>query len=103
MLEKNVYNLIFYYISGEALFAKLSFHEAEFWYKKSLESKPDHLPALLALAKLLSNFPGRIKEAEDLYKKAFEVKRDSAEVYIQYGKYSLIIQLKAGLSGGSQP
>ena len=81
-------DIFFYihYILGEALFAKGEFQEAELWYRKSLESKPDHLPAFLALAKLLSRSPGRVDEAEDLYKKAFELTPDNADVYIHYSK-----------------
>jgi thioredoxin-like negative regulator of GroEL len=54
-----------------------------------LESKPDHIPAFLALAKLLSRSPGRIDEADDLYKKALQLERDNADVYIHYCKYCL--------------
>ena len=67
------------------MYAKGNFLEAETWYRKSLESKPDHLQAFLALAKLLS--PDRTVEAEDLYKKAFKLDGDSPDVYIHYGKY----------------
>ena len=67
------------------MYAKGNFLEAETWYRKSLESKPDHLQAFLALAKLLS--PDRTVEAEDLYKRAFKLDGDSPDVYIHYGKY----------------
>ena len=86
-LYVSFYTFIFHYFSGEALFTKGNFLEAEFWYRKSLASKPDHLPAFLALAKLLSSLPGRTAEAEDLYRKAFKLEGDNPDVYVHYCKY----------------
>ena len=86
-LYVSFYTFIFHYFSGEALFTKGNFLEAEFWYRKSLASKPDHLPAFLALAKLLSRLPGRTAEAEDLYRKAFKLEGDNPDVYVHYCKY----------------
>jgi Tfp pilus assembly protein PilF len=90
MFANNFRYLILDFISGEALFKKGDFQEAELWYRKSLESKADHLPAFLALAKLLSRSPGRIREADDLYKKALELERHNADVYLHYCKYCLV-------------
>ena len=39
---------------GQTYFSTQSMEEAEKWYKKSLQSKPDHMPAMLTYGTLLS-------------------------------------------------
>lgn len=46
--------LFLLFIVGETYFHLQNIQEAEYWYKKSLESKPDHVPAHLTYSNLLS-------------------------------------------------
>lgn len=73
------------FFTGEALFAKGDREEAELWYKKSLHSKADHVPAFMALAKLFSKTE-RVKEAEKLYHEALKLEPRNMDVYIHYCK-----------------
>lgn len=88
-----MHNPIIDYTLGEALSTKGNFQEAELWCRKSLESKPTHIPAFLALAKLVSRSPERSTEADDLYKKAMELEPKNADIYIHYGKNWRVPQL----------
>lgn len=51
--------LILYYlliVIGEAYFKIGQFVDAEHWYREALRVKPDHIPAHLTYAKLLSKW-----------------------------------------------
>ena len=54
-------NILLSILSGEAHYQSGNWNEAEAAYRKSLDSKPDHLPAHLTIARLMakqvSHFP----------------------------------------------
>ena len=59
--------------------------EAETWYKASLSSKPDHVPAHLAYAQLLAS-RGEVELALSLYEQAMELEPENKVVYSHYSK-----------------
>ncbi|KAJ8032021.1 Transmembrane and TPR repeat-containing protein 2 [Holothuria leucospilota] len=77
---QSLYNML-----GETYFHLHQLKEAEFWYKKSLEAKPDHVPAHLTYANLLSK-TNRGLQAENLLKEALVLDPSNANVYRHYGQ-----------------
>ncbi|EDO39747.1 predicted protein [Nematostella vectensis] len=77
----SLYNMI-----GEAYTKAGLLDEAEKWYKRSLESKPSHVPAHLTLAKLYSK-TGRTKQAEALFLKAQSLGPRDVSVWTHYGQH----------------
>ncbi|XP_014663753.1 PREDICTED: transmembrane and TPR repeat-containing protein 2-like [Priapulus caudatus] len=78
---QSLYNML-----GEAYFRQDKVDNAEMWYRKALQTKPDHIPAHLTLAKLLYK-TDRSREAEALFRGALRLAPDDSSVYQHYGQY----------------
>jgi len=59
--------------------------DAESWFKASLSSKPDHVPAHLTYANLLAQ-KGLYDAAASWYTKALELEPENKEIYKHYSK-----------------
>ena len=81
VLQQGLYNMI-----GEAYTALKKYAEAEKWYLKALETKPDHVPAYLTYGRLLSK-DNRKEEAEEKFKKALSLGPDNPKTHQHYGVY----------------
>ncbi|KAM9823963.1 LOW QUALITY PROTEIN: protein O-mannosyl-transferase TMTC2 [Neosynchiropus ocellatus] len=79
----SLYNMI-----GEAYMRLTMLEEAAHWYRESLRSKPDHVPAHLTYGKLLSTL-GRKSEAETFYLRAIELDPKKGNCYMHYGQFLL--------------
>lgn len=75
----------FFTIPGQSLHQVGSVVEAERWFQSSLAAKPDHVPAHLTYARLLSDV-GRVGEAERFYSDAIRIEPESSVVYRHYSK-----------------
>ncbi|XP_071443182.1 protein O-mannosyl-transferase TMTC2-like [Hetaerina americana] len=60
---------------------------AEEWFRASLQSKPDHIPAHLTYARLLADNKTRIPEAEKQYLKALHIAPRDVSALHQYGRF----------------
>ncbi|XP_054721236.1 protein O-mannosyl-transferase TMTC2-like [Uloborus diversus] len=60
--------------------------KAEHWYGEALRVKPDHIPAHLTYAKLLSKWD-RLEEAEQWFLKAKNIAPNDSSVYQHYGQF----------------
>ncbi|KAG1936915.1 protein O-mannosyl-transferase TMTC2 [Pimephales promelas] len=80
---QSLYNMI-----GEAYMRLNKLTEAEHWYKESLRSKPDHIPAHLTYGKLLA-MTGQKTEAEKFFLKAIELDPTKGNCYMHYGQFLL--------------
>ncbi|KAM8822150.1 protein O-mannosyl-transferase TMTC2-like isoform 1-T1 [Synchiropus picturatus] len=88
----SLYNMI-----GEAYMRLAMPEEAAHWYRESLRSKPDHIPAHLTYGKLLSTL-GRTSEAETFYLRAIELDPRKGNCYMHYGQF-LLEQSRLGEAG----
>ncbi|KAJ6221197.1 hypothetical protein RDWZM_007009 [Blomia tropicalis] len=77
-----------YNVIGEMYFKLKQDKEAETWFRKSLSTKIDHIPAHLAFAKFLIAF-NRTHEAEQLYRKALRINPNDTSIYNIYGQLML--------------
>ncbi|KAK7160449.1 hypothetical protein R3I93_008179 [Phoxinus phoxinus] len=77
-----------YNMMGEAYMRLNKLTEAEHWYKESLRSKPDHIPAHLTYGKLLA-MTGQKTEAEKFFLKAIELDPTKGNCYMHYGQFLL--------------
>ncbi|GFR21688.1 protein O-mannosyl-transferase TMTC2 [Trichonephila clavata] len=75
-----------YNMMGEAYFLLGNYEDAEKWYREALRVKPDHIPAHLTYAKLLSKW-GRLVEAERWFLKAKFIAPNDSSVYQHYGQF----------------
>ncbi|XP_054721235.1 protein O-mannosyl-transferase TMTC2-like, partial [Uloborus diversus] len=75
-----------YNMMGEAYFKMGHFMDAEHWYREALRVKPDHIPAHLTYAKLLSKWD-RLEEAEQWFLKAKNIAPNDSSVYQHYGRF----------------
>ncbi|CAN0422955.1 unnamed protein product [Lampetra fluviatilis] len=75
-----------YNMMGEAHTRLGRLAEAERWYQESLLSKPDHVPAHLTYAKLLSATNRKV-EAERLFLKAIDLDPAKANTYMHYAQF----------------
>lgn len=75
-----------YNMMGEAFFKLTQYVEAEFWYKEALRVKPDHIPAHLTYAKLLSKWNRQV-EAEQWFLRAKTLAPNDSSVYQHYGQF----------------
>ncbi|XP_038047576.1 protein O-mannosyl-transferase TMTC2-like [Patiria miniata] len=78
---QSLYNML-----GETYFKLGRIESAERWFKKSLEAKPEHIPAHLTYAHMLAK-TNRISEAETLLKKAIELEPAKHNVYQYHGQF----------------
>ncbi|XP_076361298.1 protein O-mannosyl-transferase TMTC2-like isoform X1 [Tachypleus tridentatus] len=78
---QSLYNML-----GEAFFKLGKFIDAEQWYKEALRVKPNHVPAHLTYAKLLSKL-NRPVEAEQWFLKAKTIAPNDSSVYQHYGQF----------------
>lgn len=85
---QSLFNMI-----GEAYAKTSQFKEAEYWFKKSLAAKPDHIPAHLTYAKLLAK-ANRTHEAELLFLKAKHLDPNDSSVYQHYGIIAMILSVR---------
>lgn len=69
---------------GQSLHKLGQLHEAENWFQAALTEKPDHIPAHLTYARLLSQ-QSRTIEAEELYKNALRIEPDNHTIYHHLG------------------
>ncbi|XP_046385963.1 protein O-mannosyl-transferase TMTC2-like [Ischnura elegans] len=60
---------------------------AEEWFRASLQSKPDHIPAHLTYARLLADNKTRIPEAEKQYLQALRIAPRDVSALHQYGRF----------------
>ncbi|XP_077049740.1 protein O-mannosyl-transferase TMTC2 isoform X1 [Siphateles boraxobius] len=77
-----------YNMMGEAYMRLNKLTDAEHWYKESLRSKPDHIPAHLTYGKLLA-MTGQKTEAEKFFLKAIELDPTKGNCYMHYGQFLL--------------
>ncbi|KAG8226446.1 hypothetical protein J437_LFUL003438, partial [Ladona fulva] len=61
--------------------------EAESWFRASLKSKPDHIPAYLTYARLLADNKTRKHEAEQQFLKALDIAPKDNTALHQYGRF----------------
>ncbi|CAI9721794.1 protein O-mannosyl-transferase TMTC2 [Octopus vulgaris] len=89
---QSIYNML-----GEAYMKSDDEAKAEFWYQEALRVKPDHLPAHITMAKLLSrrNQPDK---AEKWYLKAMALDSTYKTAHQHYSKYLLNYSAAAALS-----
>lgn len=73
---------------GEAYMRLNRLEEAGHWYRESLRSKPDHIPAHLTYGKLLS-LTGQKTEAEKYYLRAIQLDPTKGNCYMHYGQFLL--------------
>ncbi|KAM6895354.1 protein O-mannosyl-transferase TMTC2 [Xenentodon cancila] len=73
---------------GEAYMRLNRLEEAGHWYRESLRSKPDHIPAHLTYGKLLSVI-GQKTEAEKYYLRAVQLDPTKGNGYMHYGQFLL--------------
>ncbi|XP_036976845.1 protein O-mannosyl-transferase TMTC2-like [Acanthopagrus latus] len=73
---------------GEAYMRLNRLEEAGHWYRESLRSKPDHIPAHLTYGKLLSII-GQKTEAEKYYLRAIQLDPMKGNCYMHYGQFLL--------------
>ncbi|XP_068163260.1 protein O-mannosyl-transferase TMTC2-like [Antennarius striatus] len=73
---------------GEAYMRLNRLEEAGHWYKESLRTKPDHIPAHLTYGKLLS-ITGQKTEAEKYYLRAIHLDPTKGNCYMHYGQFLL--------------
>ncbi|XP_056132530.1 protein O-mannosyl-transferase TMTC2-like [Lampris incognitus] len=73
---------------GEAYMRLNKLEEAAHWYRESLRAKPDHIPAHLTYAKLLSII-GQKTEAEKYYLRAIQLDPAKGNCYMHYGQFLL--------------
>ncbi|KAF7670018.1 hypothetical protein LDENG_00074270 [Lucifuga dentata] len=73
---------------GEAYMRLNRLEEAGYWYRESLRSKPDHIPAHLTYGKLLSLI-GQKTEAEKYYLRAIQLDPAKGNCYMHYGQFLL--------------
>ncbi|XP_061570207.1 protein O-mannosyl-transferase TMTC2 [Cololabis saira] len=73
---------------GEAYMRLNRPEEAGHWYRESLRSKPDHIPAHLTYGKLLS-ITGQKTEAEKFYLRAVQLDPTKGNCYMHYGQFLL--------------
>ncbi|XP_028252727.1 protein O-mannosyl-transferase TMTC2 isoform X2 [Parambassis ranga] len=73
---------------GEAYMRLNRLEEAGHWYRESLRSKPDHIPAHLTYGKLLS-ITGQKTEAEKYYQRAIQLDPTKGNCYMHYGQFLL--------------
>jgi len=80
----SIYNMI-----GQCYASLENQQFAEAWYVKSLHSKANHVPALLAYAKLLATNDDAesLEEAEDKMKKAISFEPNRTESYIIFAQF----------------
>ena len=72
---------------GEAHERLGELEKAETWYSRSLQVKPDHIPAHLTLARMLARNQSRAGEAEAWFRRAQAVAPGEARVHAHYGLY----------------
>ncbi|XP_062318267.1 protein O-mannosyl-transferase TMTC2 [Osmerus eperlanus] len=77
-----------YNMMGEAYMRLNKLSEAEHWYRESLRSKPDHIPAHLTYGKLLA-VTGQKTEAERYFLKAIQLDPMKGNCYMHYGQFLL--------------
>ncbi|KAL0963006.1 hypothetical protein UPYG_G00348290 [Umbra pygmaea] len=75
-----------YNMMGEAYIRLNRLEEAGHWYRESLRAKPDHIPAHLTYAKLLS-ITGKKTEAERYYLRAIQLGPSKGNCYMHYGQF----------------
>ncbi|XP_068611665.1 protein O-mannosyl-transferase TMTC2 [Brachionichthys hirsutus] len=73
---------------GEAYMRLNRLEEAGHWYRESLRTKPDHVPAHLTYGKLLS-VTGQKTEAEKYYLRAIQLDPTKGNCYMHYGQFLL--------------
>uniref|UniRef100_A0A8C4IBL6 dolichyl-phosphate-mannose--protein mannosyltransferase n=1 Tax=Dicentrarchus labrax TaxID=13489 RepID=A0A8C4IBL6_DICLA len=73
---------------GEAYMRLNRLEEAGHWYRESLRTKPDHVPAHLTYGKLLSII-GQKTEAEKFYLRAIQLDPTKGNCYMHYGQFLL--------------
>uniref|UniRef100_H2UPS3 dolichyl-phosphate-mannose--protein mannosyltransferase n=1 Tax=Takifugu rubripes TaxID=31033 RepID=H2UPS3_TAKRU len=73
---------------GEAYMRLNRPEEAGHWYRESLRAKPDHIPAHLTYAKLLS-LTGQKAEAEKFFLRAIQLDPAKGNGYMHYGQFLL--------------
>ena len=72
-------------VLGEAHFQLGDLLQAERWYRKSLQVKPNHVPAYLTLAKLFQRI-GKAGQAQECYDQALSLAPEDVNVLLHYGK-----------------
>uniref|UniRef100_UPI00358F6F31 protein O-mannosyl-transferase TMTC2 isoform X2 n=1 Tax=Myxine glutinosa TaxID=7769 RepID=UPI00358F6F31 len=75
-----------YNMMGEAHLRLNNLREAEYWYKESIKSKPDHIPVHLTYAKLLA-MTNRREEAENLFHRAITLDPRKGNSYMHYAQF----------------
>ncbi|XP_003740831.1 protein O-mannosyl-transferase TMTC2-like [Galendromus occidentalis] len=78
---QSLYNMI-----GETYARMENFTAAEKWYLEALNVKPDHVPAILTYAKLLSKV-NKSAQAESLFKRAIELRPGDVDSFRHYGQF----------------
>ncbi|XP_033629569.1 protein O-mannosyl-transferase TMTC2-like [Asterias rubens] len=78
---QSLYNML-----GETYFKLGKSEDAERWFKKSLEVKPDHVPAHLTYAHMLAK-TNRAAEAETFLNKALEIDATNHNIYQHYDQF----------------
>uniref|UniRef100_A0A3P9MBG3 dolichyl-phosphate-mannose--protein mannosyltransferase n=1 Tax=Oryzias latipes TaxID=8090 RepID=A0A3P9MBG3_ORYLA len=73
---------------GEAYMRLNRLEDAGHWYRESLRTKPDHIPAHLTYGKLLS-ITGQRAEAEKYYLRAIQLDPTKGNCYMHYGQFLL--------------
>ncbi|XP_069686444.1 protein O-mannosyl-transferase TMTC2-like [Periplaneta americana] len=63
--------------------------DAEPWFRASLSTRPDHVPAHLTYGKLLARNRTRVREAEEWYVRAERLAPGDASVFRHYGQFLL--------------
>ncbi|KAG7213726.1 hypothetical protein KM043_002960 [Ampulex compressa] len=79
---QSVYNLL-----GETLSRLQQYAEAERWFRASLASQPDHVPAHITYGKLLARNSSRVLEAERWFLRACRLAPDDPSVHHHYGLF----------------
>uniref|UniRef100_A0A3B3I8D8 dolichyl-phosphate-mannose--protein mannosyltransferase n=1 Tax=Oryzias latipes TaxID=8090 RepID=A0A3B3I8D8_ORYLA len=73
---------------GEAYMRLNRLEDAAHWYRESLRTKPDHIPAHLTYGKLLS-ITGQRTDAEKYYLRAIQLDPTKGNCYMHYGQFLL--------------
>ncbi|XP_028517336.1 protein O-mannosyl-transferase TMTC2 [Exaiptasia diaphana] len=77
----SLYNMV-----GEAYNKAGMPEQAEKWYKMSIQSKPDHVPAHLTLAKHYGK-TNRVQEALNLFRRAQQLQPNDYSVWTHFGQF----------------
>ncbi|KAL7294792.1 hypothetical protein TKK_0011724 [Trichogramma kaykai] len=92
--RQSVYNLL-----GETLSRLQQYSEAEKWFRASLASQPNHVPAHITYGKLLARNSSRITEAERWFLRARRLAPQDSSVHHHYG---LFLSMQGRLSEAAE-